>query len=133
MHKTMHNSTTDSTKMNSGTEQNNTDTGEPIVEISLPLKLSEESAQGKRLFEQNCMVCHGKNAVGQQGIAPPLIHKIYEPSHHNDESFQRAVANGVVAHHWPFGNMPVIPNLNRQDVAKIIRYVREIQQANSIF
>ena len=128
MHKTMH-----STKMNSDTEQNNANTGEPIVQISLPLKFSNEATQGKQLFEKNCIACHGKNATGKQGVAPPLIHKIYEPSHHNDGSFQRAVANGVIAHHWPFGNMPAISGLNEQEVSAIIVYIREVQQANSIF
>ena len=66
------------------------------------------------------------------GVAPPLIHKIYEPSHHGDESFQRAVAVGVRAHHWKFGNMPAIEGLTRGDVKAIIAYVRELQEANGI-
>ena len=71
--------------------------------------------------------------MGQQGIAPPLVHKIYEPSHHGDESFQIAVAMGVRSHHWKFGNMPAIENLTRSDVSAIVAYVRELQRANGIF
>ena len=66
------------------------------------------------------------------GVAPPLIHKIYEPSHHADEAFQRAAANGVLAHHWSFGDMPAQPQVTRADMASIIAYVREVQRANGI-
>lgn len=100
--------------------------------LVIPETLSDPAKKGQFLFEAKCVVCHGKNAVGQIGNGPPLIHKIYEPSHHADEAFQRAVANGVRSHHWPFGNMPPVPGLTRLDVEKIISYVRELQRANGI-
>ena len=104
-----------------------------IVAIELPVELSKVAQIGKLAFQSNCLVCHGENAVGQVGVAPPLIHKIYEPSHHGDESFQRAVAVGVRAHHWKFGNMPAIKGLTRGDVKAIIAYLRELQEINGIF
>ena len=104
-----------------------------IVSIELPDELSKVAQIGKLAFQSNCLACHGENAVGQKGVAPPLIHKIYEPSHHGDESFQRAVAVGVRAHHWKFGNMPALEGLTRGDVKAIIAYVRELQEANGIF
>ena len=104
-----------------------------IVSIELPDELSKVAQIGKLAFQSNCLACHGENAVGQKGVAPPLIHKIYEPSHHGDESFQRAVAVGVRAHHWKFGNMPAVEGLTRGDVKAIIAYVRELQEANGIF
>ena len=103
-----------------------------MVDVTLPGDLSAEAVMGKNLFDENCGVCHGENAAGQAEVAPPLIHKIYEPSHHGDESFQRAVAMGVRAHHWRFGNMPPVEGLDRSDVAKIVAYVRELQRANGI-
>ena len=104
-----------------------------IVSIELPDELSKVAQIGKLAFQSNCLACHGENAVGQKGVAPPLVHKIYEPSHHGDESFQRAVAVGVRAHHWKFGNMPAVEGLTRGDVKAIIAYVRELQEANGIF
>ena len=104
-----------------------------IVSIELPDELSKVAQIGKIAFQSNCLACHGENAVGQKGVAPPLIHKIYEPSHHGDESFQRAISVGVRAHHWKFGNMPAIEGLTRGDVKAIIAYVRELQAANGIF
>lgn len=103
-----------------------------IVEISIPERLSANAQVGKMAFEAKCSVCHGANAVGQTDVAPPLVHKIYETSHHADEAFQRAVSLGVRQHHWPFGNMPPVEGLTRGDVTMIIAYVRELQQANGI-
>ena len=103
-----------------------------LASIAVPESLSSDARIGKVAFEAKCSVCHGVNAVGQEDIAPPLVHKIYEPSHHGDESFQRAVAIGVRQHHWPYGDMPPIEGLTRGDVKMIIAYVRELQRANGI-
>ena len=103
-----------------------------IVEIVIPEPLSANAQVGKAAFEAKCSACHGVNAVGQNDVAPPLVHKIYEPSHHADESFQRAVTLGVRQHHWPFGNMPPVEGLTRDEVTMIIAYVRELQRANGI-
>ena len=103
-----------------------------LASITVPESLSSDAQVGKVAFEAKCSVCHGANAVGQEDIAPPLVHKVYEPSHHGDESFQRAVAFGVRQHHWPFGDMPPIEGLTRGEVKMIIAYVRELQRANGI-
>ena len=106
--------------------------GPPIVSVSVPGTLSARAELGQRTYEANCASCHGPNAAGQKGVAPPLVHVIYEPGHHGDESFQRAVARGVRAHHWRFGNMPWVEGVTRRDVAVIVAYVRELQRANGI-
>jgi len=103
-----------------------------IVNIKVPDQLSQTALLGEGLYNVNCASCHGDNAVGQEGVAPPLVHIIYEPNHHVDESFQRAVAMGVRAHHWRFGNMPAVEGLTRTDVKNIITYVRELQRENGI-
>lgn len=106
--------------------------GAPIVDVSLPAELSVEAQIGKRGFEAKCAVCHGANAAGQNGVAPPLVHRIYEPNHHSDMAFVLAVKNGVRSHHWNFGNMPSIEGLTDADVKMIARYVRELQRENGI-
>lgn len=88
-------------------------------------------AEGEAKFEQFCATCHGTKATGtNQG--PPLVHRIYEPSHHGDAAFQRAVANGVRAHHWHFGNMPAIDGVSSNDVRAITAYVRWLQKQAGI-
>ncbi len=106
--------------------------GDPIASVTLPDVLEGPALIGKTAFDAKCAVCHGANAAGQNGVAPPLVHKIYEPSHHGDESFQLAVVNGVRAHHWKFGNMMPVDGLTRGDVKNIVAYVRTLQRANGI-
>ncbi|NSX53327.1 c-type cytochrome [Parasulfitobacter algicola] len=114
----------------SGPTASNGDTA--LAEVVLPDTFSENAQVGQLVFDAKCAACHGTNAVGQDGVAPPLVHKIYEPSHHGDESFQRAAAMGVRAHHWPFGDMPPVEGITRGDVTMIIAYIRELQGANGI-
>ena len=107
-------------------------TGLPIVSVNVPATLSVRAQLGRKTYDANCASCHGRNAAGQDGVAPPLVHIVYEPGHHGDESFQRAVARGVRAHHWRFGDMPPVEGLSRRDVAAVVAYVRELQRANGI-
>jgi mono/diheme cytochrome c family protein len=90
-----------------------------------------EFQKGEAKFKANCARCHGERGVGTpQG--PPLVHKIYEPSHHGDAAFLRAAANGVRAHHWSFGDMPRIESVSPEDVSEITRYVRWLQRQAGI-
>ena len=107
--------------------------GEPIANVLVPDQISELGLLGKNIFELKCQSCHGINAAGRHEIGPPLVHKIYEPSHHSDQSFYRAVALGVKSHHWPLGNMAAVEGLTKGDVKAIISYVRELQRENGIF
>jgi mono/diheme cytochrome c family protein len=87
--------------------------------------------RGAALFDANCAACHGPQASGTT-LGPPLVHEVYEPGHHSDEAFQLAVARGSPQHHWTFGPMPAIPGLDRQQVADITAYVRELQREAGI-
>ncbi len=103
----------------------------PAVKVEVP-ELGQIAKLGEADFNANCAVCHGGNAAGT-GKGPPLIHQIYEPNHHGDFSFKRAVEMGTRAHHWKFGNMPPQPQVSDQQVARIVVYVRTLQKANGIF
>ncbi len=91
-----------------------------------------KSRQGEITFNARCAICHGANAVGT-AAGPPLVHRIYEPGHHQDFAFHNAVRNGVTAHHWQFGNMPPLPGVSDSDIEAIICYVRELQLAAGIY
>lgn len=106
--------------------------GEPLEEVVIPASFSENAMMGERAFNSVCAACHGSNAAGQNGIAPPLVHRIYEPSHHGDGAFLAAAQNGVQSHHWDFGNMPAVEGLTDGDIRNIVAYVRELQVANGI-
>jgi len=105
--------------------------GRAIVEVTVP-ELQGKSELGQVAYVTKCASCHGENAVGQVGVAPPLVHKIYEPSHHGDAAFLMAARNGVRSHHWQFGNMPPVEGITDAEVGTIIAYVRALQRANGI-
>lgn len=98
--------------------------------VTVP-KLSLSAVQGERIYNNSCISCHGENGAGSES-GPPLVHDIYNPGHHDDPSFYRAVKNGVQRHHWRFGDMPPRPEVSQQEVAYILDYVRELQLANGI-
>lgn len=104
----------------------------PMVEVVLPASFTPTEVMGERAFTTFCAACHGSNAAGLEGIAPPLVHRIYHPAHHSDEAFHIAARNGVRAHHWRFGNMPPIEGVTRAEVTTIIAFVRALQRANGI-
>ncbi len=94
-------------------------------------QLSAAASLGKEAYDGNCARCHGENAAGS-GNGPPLVHDYYNPGHHADGAFHVAVARGVRQHHWNFGNMPPQSHVSEQQTRMIIRYVRELQEANGI-
>ena len=92
---------------------------------------SGDAGRSEELFAANCAACHGAGASGTPA-GPPLVHEVYEPSHHGDVSFLLAVQNGVQPHHWEFGPMPAVPGLDVADVADIVAYVRGLQREAGI-
>jgi mono/diheme cytochrome c family protein len=107
--------------------------GAPMADVIVPEALSAQARRGETYFNAVCASCHGTNAAGQDGVAPPLVHRIYEPSHHGDMAFVLAARNGVRAHHWPFGDMPPVEErLTDGELGAIVAYVRELQRANGI-
>jgi mono/diheme cytochrome c family protein len=100
------------------------------VAVTVP-PLSPEALAGQGGYRQHCGECHGPNGGGS-GKGPPLVHRIYEPRHHADFSFLRAIRDGARAHHWRFGDMPAQPAIDEASARAIIRFVREVQRANGI-
>ena len=106
--------------------------GGDVQTLPPPPPTPAEYAAGDSLFAQRCIECHGESARGtDQG--PPLVHKVYEPGHHADFAFLRAVQFGVAAHHWRFGNMLPVSGVTRQQVTEIVGYVRWLQREAGIF
>jgi mono/diheme cytochrome c family protein len=103
--------------------------GGPTVDVRVP-ELSSVAQRGARAFEASCARCHGAYAGGT-AAGPPLVHKIYEPSHHGDSAIRRAARFGVRPHHWRFGPMPKVDVSDRQ-LEGIVAFVRELQRANGI-
>lgn len=94
-------------------------------------QLSAVAMAGKAAYDASCSECHGIHGAGTDK-GPPFVHAVYNPGHHSDASFARAVSQGVRQHHWKFGDMPAQPEVTQQQLDTIVRYVRELQEANGI-
>ena len=103
-----------------------------LATVKLPNSFTEQEQIGASAYDAVCAACHGPHGQGRDGVAPPLVHKIYEPSHHGDMAFVLAAQNGVRAHHWEFGNMPAVEGVTRSDILAIVAYIRALQRANGI-
>ncbi len=102
------------------------------VDVSVKVEeLSPRAIAGQEVFNENCGSCHGINGQGTRA-GPPLIHDIYNPGHHSNGSFSRAVSKGVQQHHWTYGNMPPQPHVGLSDMIGIVYFVREVQKQNGI-
>ena len=94
-------------------------------------ELSQSALMGRQDFNDNCASCHGLSGTGSDS-GPPLVHQIYNPGHHPDESFFRAVQFGSPQHHWRFGAMPPQPQVSERQVSGIIAYIRGLQSASGV-
>jgi mono/diheme cytochrome c family protein len=83
--------------------------------------------RGGELYAANCASCHGSDLRGT-GRGPSQLSIVYEPNHHGDDSYRSAIAQGVRAHHWNFGDMPAIGGLEDDEVDAIIAFIRSEQE-----
>lgn len=81
---------------------------------------------GAALYVQNCSRCHGVDLQGTDR-GPSQLSEVYKPDHHPDASYRAAIAEGVQAHHWPFGDMAPVEGLTADQVDAIIGYIRAQQ------
>lgn len=83
--------------------------------------------EGEALYLAECAGCHGADLRGSDE-GPSLLSDIYEPGHHADFAFVRAIQHGASQHHWTFGRMEPIEHLGEDEIDAIIAYVREVQR-----
>jgi mono/diheme cytochrome c family protein len=107
------------------------DGARPEIPERPPLS-AEDLAAGAAVYEARCASCHGPEGTGSE-VGPPLVHRVYEPRHHADFAFRLAIRQGVRAHHWRFGDMPPVPDLDDEQIGQVIGYIRHLQRQAGIF
>lgn len=107
-------------------------TPEAMVALSADASLPDSLMAGRATFEVHCRECHGQAATGTEK-GPPLVHRVYHPGHHADPAFYLAPLQGVRAHHWGFGDMPPVEGVTRDEVGRIVAYVRWLQRQAGIY
>lgn len=95
---------------------------------AVPLTGEDLIVAGEDPYQSFCAACHGADLRGTaQG--PSFLSIVYEPNHHSDFAFVNAAKNGVLAHHWQFGDMPAVPGISDDEIAAVTAYVRSVQEA----
>ena len=88
----------------------------PVVEM---VKVDPAlAAEGKKLYNQNCSVCHQADAIGKPGFAPSLT----------NQEFLRAASDtflmGTVRDGRQGTAMPPFAHLGRKDIEAIVAFLR---------
>lgn len=87
---------------------------------------------GYEQFQENCAQCHGLDLAGTDE-GPPLVHGFYNPSHHGDVAFYRAISQGSPQHHWNFGDMPPVERVDESTARAIVEFVRWFQRESGLY
>jgi cytochrome c len=96
-------------------------------EFDIPVQDPVLVAEGEPVYRASCAACHGADLRGTE-FGPSQFSVVYQPGHHSDFSYISAMVNGVPAHHWDFGDMAAVPNLSKDDMTRIVAFVRENQR-----
>ncbi len=88
------------------------------------------AAAGEAVYAANCAACHGAELEGAPA-GPPLLDPRYGPDELSDDAIVTAIREGVQPRLWDLGAMPPL-DLDAQEIADVIAYVREQQQAAGI-
>lgn len=85
-----------------------------LVPAAAAAQVDEAVAEGRRLYEQHCALCHGDSGAGRSGAFPALDGN---ERLGNAARVVRAVREGI-------GNMPAFPALTAAETAAVASYVR---------
>ena len=84
---------------------------------------------GHRLYNAQCLNCHGVNGRGTS-FGPPLVHALYERSKLSNQAFLQAIYYGTPQKHWSYGPMDPLDGISQVEAAQILAYIRSRQDAS---
>ena len=82
---------------------------------------SPELAEGKQLYEQNCVFCHQEDAIGKPGFAPSLTNKELL-SIASNKFFMSTIRDGREG-----TGMPPFAHLGKKKITTIVKYLRSFE------
>lgn len=89
---------------------------------STAIAAKKEVAEGKRLYEQNCIYCHQADAIGKPGFAPSLTNKELL-SIASDKFFMSTIRDGRTG-----TGMPPFSHLGKRGIEAIVAYLRTYEK-----
>ncbi len=91
-----------------------------LLSMSVQAASDKQIEEGKRLFNQNCAVCHQPDAVGKPGFAPSLSNPELL-SIASDKFLEGTIRDGRVG-----TGMPPFGHLGRKKIKAIVAYLRSL-------
>lgn len=79
--------------------------------------IAQDVAQGKKIFESQCALCHGQTGTGGRG---PSLHRPKLAHAPDDEALQRVIAEGIQP------EMPGAWQLHPREVVSVAAYVKSL-------
>lgn len=83
---------------------------------------SKQAAEGKQVYEQNCIYCHQSDAIGKAGFAPSLTNKELL-SLGSDKFFMSTIRDGRTG-----TGMPPFAHLGKKKIKAIVAYLRTFEK-----
>lgn len=92
------------------------------------LTLEDIVRLGRRVYTQQCAICHQANGMGVPGVYPPLVGSDWVVS--SEERLIRVLLHGLVGEIQVLGNtyngnMPAFAALGDERVAQVLTYIRQ--------
>ena len=81
---------------------------------------SKQAAEGKQVYEQNCIYCHQADAIGKAGFAPSLTNKELL-SLGSDKFFMSTIRDGRTG-----TGMPPFAHLGKKKIKAIVAYLNSL-------
>ncbi len=98
-----------------------------LVSISNVASADEATiTEGKRIFDQNCVFCHQKDAIGKVGFAPSLSNKELL-SISSDKYLLSTIRDGRTG-----TGMPPFAHLGKPGIVAIVSYLRSLSDVPNI-
>jgi mono/diheme cytochrome c family protein len=109
-----------------GTEEEQTDDTAQVEENTNDVKVEMDLTAGKKVYDENCKVCHQENGEGVVGTFPPLANSDYMLA-----DKMRAVKQAIYGSKEPItvngvtypGNVMTIIELTDEQVRDVVNYV----------
>jgi len=93
-----------------------------LLSLTVQAANKQQIEEGRRLFNQNCAVCHQPDAVGKPGFAPSLSNPELL-SIASDKFLESTIRDGRVG-----TGMPPFAHLGRKKIKAIVAYLRSLSK-----
>ncbi|MFV0318198.1 MAG: c-type cytochrome [Microthrixaceae bacterium] len=84
-----------------------------------------DATRGEQVYADRCAACHGRDFQGS-AQAPSHLDPHFRPEVTSDEDYRNAIKEGADDPDLDYTRMPGL-NLNDQEIADVIAYIRSVQ------